>query len=166
MRVAIVGAEKVGDSTFYWYEVDMTTPARGDGGRVIMQALVPGMVYEAAGMRALVMKSGSEPAMRFPEPMVRMMAGHTGRNLAAEVTRACLEAQLLGWEQVTVPAGAFRALRAKTKDGAEAWLTLDLLFGLLKLVTKDGDTMVLTGRGTDAKSSITETPRPMGGPGK
>src|ERR687891_490650 len=116
MRVAIVGTEKVGDSTFYWYEVRVTTPEPGDAGRVIMQALVPGLVYDAAGMRALVVKSGKEPATRLPDEMVRMMAGRTV-NMAAEMTRACLEADLVGWEQVTVPAGAFRALHAKTKEG-------------------------------------------------
>ena len=163
MRVAIVGTEKVGDSTFYWYEVRVTTREPGDAGRVIMQALVPGLVYDAAGMRALVIKSGKDPATRLPDEMVRMMAGRTV-NMAAEMTRACLEADLVGWEQVTVPAGAFRALHAKTKEGAEAWYTPELLFGLLKVVTKEGDTMVLTGRGTDAKSSITETPRSLGAP--
>lgn len=163
MRVAIVGTEKVGDSTFYWYEVRVTTREPGDRGRVIMQALVPGLVYDPAGMRALVMKSGKDPATRLPDEMVQMMAGRSV-NMAAEMTRACFEAELVGWEQVTVPAGVFRALHAKTKEGAEAWFAPDLLFGLLKVVTKDGDTMVLTGQGTDAKSSITERPRPMGGP--
>jgi hypothetical protein len=37
----------------------------------------------------------------------------------------------------------------------------DLYFGLLRATMKDGSTMVLTGRGADAKSSITETPRSM-----
>jgi hypothetical protein len=46
-------------------------------------------------------------------------------------------------------------------EQTEAWVLPDLYFGLLKATMKDGSSMVLTGRGTDAKSSITETPRTM-----
>jgi hypothetical protein len=69
---------------------------------------------------------------------------------------------LVGWEQITVPAGTFRALHLKSaQEQTEAWVLPDLYFGMLKATMKDGSAMVLTDRGSDAKSSITETPRRM-----
>src|SRR5438552_2904771 len=65
-----------------------------------------------------------------------------------------------GWESVTVPAGTFRALHVTTDDGGEVWASREVPFGLVKTHGKQGD-LALTGRGTDAKSSITETPLEM-----
>ena len=84
--------------------------------------------------------------------------------LAAEVARGCQSARVVGWESVSVPAGEFRALHVQPKDGGDAWVTRDHQFGLVRAVMKDGTTLQLTGRGNDAKSSITETPRSMMGP--
>ncbi|MDH3198202.1 MAG: hypothetical protein OEO21_08165 [Candidatus Krumholzibacteria bacterium] len=162
MRMAIVGSEAHGDSTFYWYEMAVESPKSET---MVMQMLVPGIAYNMGRVRALVMKAGKEPAMKMPQQMVSMMASRMMPNLAAEIARNCLETEVLGWESVTVPAGSFRALHVRQKDQSEGWVTRDHMFGLVKAVTKDGATMELTGRGNDAKSSITETPRDMmGGP--
>src|SRR2546426_744789 len=58
------------------------------------------------------------------------------------------------------PAGTFRALHVTTDDGGEVWASRDIPFGLVKTHGKQGD-LALTGRGADAKSSITETPLEM-----
>ena len=95
---------------------------------------------------------------------VRMMAGRLGDNFATEFVRKCHEMEVVGWEQVTVPAGSFRALHVVNKsDQTDAWIAPDLYFSLLRAKLKDGSAMELTGRGVDAKSSITETPVPMPG---
>src|SRR6266513_2818053 len=57
-------------------------------------------------------------------------------------------------------AGTFRALHVTTDDGGEVWASRDVPFGLVKTHGKQGD-LALTGRGADAKSSITETPLEM-----
>jgi len=67
---------------------------------------------------------------------------------------------VVGWESVTVPAGTFRALHVKTDDGGEVWASRDVPFGLVRTHGKQGD-LALTGRGADAKSSITEKPLEM-----
>ncbi|PYP08647.1 MAG: hypothetical protein DMD56_12245, partial [Gemmatimonadetes bacterium] len=72
----------------------------------------------------------------------------------------CSGAHVVGWESVTVPAGTFRALHVTTDDGGEVWASREVPFGLVKTHGKQGD-LALTGRGTDAKSSITETPLEM-----
>lgn len=158
MRMAIVGSETQGDSTFYWYE--MAIESTKDQ-RMIMQMLVPGLAYHMTRVRSVVMKAGDQPAMKLPQQMVGMMTSRMMPNFAAQMARECQETEVVGWETVSVPAGSFRSLHIRQRDGNEGWATLDHMFGLVKAVAKDGMTMELTDRGSDAKSSITETPREM-----
>jgi hypothetical protein len=161
MRFAIVGSEAQGGTRYYWYEMTISDPKRGAKGKTIMQMLVPGLGYQAGGLRAMVMKNGDDPATRMPDQMVQMMGGRMAPNITAEITRHCLEMEVVGWEDVAVPAGTFRALHVRNAhDQTEAWVRPELYFGMVKVVTKDG-VMVLTGHGGGAKSSITEQPRPM-----
>ena len=165
MRFAIVGAEGRDSTTYYWYEMTTDDPKRGAKGKTVIQMLVPGLGYQAGGVRALVMKNGDEPAARMPDQLVTMMGPRAGSNITAEMTRSCREMDVIGWERVTVPAGTFRALHFRhPREGTEAWVRPELYFAMVKVVTKDGSTMVLTGHGAGAKSSITETPREMMGP--
>jgi len=165
MRMAIVGTEAAEGAPHYWYEMSMNDPKKGDKGKTIIQMLVPGLFYQTGGVKGMIMKTGDQAAMRMPEQMVRMMGGRVGRNVAAEIARSCLEMERVGWELVTVPAGTFRAMHIKPAgEQTEAWVLPDLYFGLLKATLKDGSSMVLTGRGADAKSSISETPQTMPSP--
>jgi hypothetical protein len=162
MRMALVGTEKVGGTPHYWYEIVFDDSKNGKP-KTILQILVPGLGFQSAAVRGLILKSGQEPAMRMPEQAVRMMGGQMeGGNYASEFARKCREMTVVGWEQVTVPAGSFRALHIRdAAEQADAWLLQDLYFGLLRAKLKDGSSMELTGRGADAKSSITETPQTM-----
>ena len=163
MRMAIVGTEPVEGSPYYWYEITFTDRSKGASGKTIVQVLIPGL-DQATAMRGMIMKSGAEPAMRMPEEMVRIMGGRMGENFATEFARKCQEMDVVGWEQVTVPAGSFRALHMRhAADQTDAWIAPDLYFALLRAKLKDGSTMELTGRGADAKSPITETPVAMPG---
>jgi hypothetical protein len=72
--------------------------------------------------------------------------------------------EVVGWELVTVPGGEFRALHLRhprTATVTEAWVQPDLQFAMVRGILKDGGVMELAGQGTDAKSSITETPLEM-----
>ena len=165
IRVAVIGKETRAGTALYWYEMMMQNPKRSKD-NMIMQMLVPGLTYDPSGIRGFVMKSGDQPAMRIPEEMVRMMAANMGPNVAADIARGCAEMELVGWEQVTVPAGTFRALHLRhPRSDTEAWLQPTLSFPMVKVVMKDGGSMALTAQGTGAKSSITETPRDMAFPG-
>jgi hypothetical protein len=163
MRVAVVGKEPHQGTTYYWYEVSIHNPKRPKS-TMIMQMLVPGLGVQAGNVRAIVTKSGDQPAVRLPEQMVRMMAGNMGTNVAAEIARSCQEMDLVGWEQTTVPAGNFRALHLRhARNGMDVWVQPELNFAMVKTVMKDRGTMVLSAQGTGAQSSITETPREMTG---
>jgi len=162
MRMALVGTEAVAGTPNFWYEIALNDPRHG---KTILQLLVPGFGFQAASIHGLIMKSGSEPAMRMPQQMVQMMAGQMGQNFAAEFARKCAQMDVAGWEQLTVPAGTFRALHIKDAgEQTEAWVVPDLYFGVARVQLKDGSSMELTGKGTGAKSSITETPQVMPSP--
>lgn len=162
MRMALVGTEQAGNKPHYWYEVAFNDATRG---KTILQILVPSLGAQAANVRGLILKTGNDPAMRMPEEMVRMMGSQMDQNFASQFARKCQETEVVGWEQITVPAGSFRALHVRhAGEQTDAWLLADLYFGLVKATLKDGSAMELTGRGADAKSSITETPQMMPSP--
>lgn len=164
MRMALVGTEAVAGKPNYWYEIAFNDAKKANG-KTILQVLVPGFGFQASSIHGLILKSGSEPAMRMPAQMVQMMAGQMDQNFATEFARKCQQMDVVGWEQLTVPAGTFRALHIKdAAEQADAWLVPDVYFGLARAQLKDGSSMELTGKGIGAKSSITETPQMMAFP--
>jgi len=156
LRFGIVGSEQRGDTTLYWLEINDRGAGPRDGG--ILQVLVPGFGVEGVGVRGMVMKTGTQPAMKLPDQMLDLVGQQmVQNNPALGIVRRCASAQVVGWETVTVPAGSIRALHVKDTDG-EAWLSGEVPFGIVKGHAKDGSEMVLTGRGVGATSSITEKP--------
>ena len=165
MRMAVVGREPHEGTTYFWYEVRITDPQR-PAAPTIVQLLVPGLGTKAGSVRSVVMKSGDQPAMRLPPQMIQMINSSPGMNVAADFARECQEMEVVGWELVTVPGGAFRALHLRhprTATVKEAWVQPDLQFAMVRGILKDGGVMELAAQGTDAKSSITETPQEMPG---
>jgi hypothetical protein len=164
MRMAIVGSERFGDSTYYWYELQTTAAVNKKPNHMIMQILMAGIASPKVALRGLIMKNNNEAAMRAPDMMVGMMGRSVTGGVSQYLEQQCKKGgiQVLGVESVTVPAGSFQALHVKDNDGGEAWLQPRAgVFPMVKVLSKDGTVMVLTGRGDDAKSAITETPQPM-----
>ncbi len=160
VRFAIVGSERRGDTTLYWFEINGSGP-RDEG---IMQVLVPGFGLETSGIRGMVVKTGAQPAMKLPDQMLATVSQRMAdNNPALLIARRCATAQVVGWETVAVPAGSIKALHLKDSEGGEAWMSRDIPFGIVKAHSKDGEDLVLTGRGMDAKSSITEKPMELPG---
>ena len=161
VRLAVVGSERAGDSTLYWFEVSFTGKDPGKSG--VVQILTTSLASGLESPRALVIKAGLQPAMRISGEMAGMMGKQAGKNASAlDWAARCGRAHVVGWESVTVPAGTFRALHVTTEDGGELWASRDVPFGVVKTHGKQGD-MALTGRGADAKSSIAERPLEMPG---
>ena len=165
MRLAIVGTQRVGDSTFYWYEMKTVPAGKTDQDGLIVQMLVAGLGTAKLEIHDLVMKTAGHNAVRYNQLLLSMMAGPIAKSIASETGRHCTNpaVQVVGWESLTVPAGTLRALHLKdTESGGDAWFAPHLPFGVARALTKDGHDMVLTGSGKDAKSSIAETPEEMG----
>jgi hypothetical protein len=149
LRFAIVGSERRGDSTYYWYEVATTRGAD----RFVGQLLVAGLFSATPDVRGLVTKTGNGPPLRVPDLLIAMAGRQIARSVASEVVRHCSSGQVVGVESVSVPAGKFRALHVRSAEG-EAWVSVDVPFGIVKARLNDGSEMSLTGRGKDAKSVI------------
>jgi hypothetical protein len=159
LRLSVVGSERSGDSTLYWFEVSFAGKDPGKSG--VVQILTTSLASGLEAPRALVFKAGPQPAMRISGEMAGMMGKQGRQNTSAfDWAGRCSGAHVVGWESVTVPAGTFRALHVTTDDGGELWASREVPFGVVKTHGKQGD-LALTGRGADAKSSITEKPLEM-----
>lgn len=164
MRMAIIGSEKFGDSTYYWYEMQMGGMRGNKPNKMIMQLLVAGIASPHVAIRGLVMKDNDRPAMRAPDMMVSMMSRSFTSGFSQYLEQHCKKGGItvVGVESVTVPAGTFQTLHIRDSEGGEAWASRELgMFPVVKVVGKDGMIMELTDRGAGAKSAITETPQPM-----
>ena len=162
MKISVVGTEAHGDTTYKWLEIAMNgfKGGRGESFSGVSKILVPSFGPGMGHPRAMVLKFGNAPAMTMPTggPMAAMSGGdRTG-------IEKCGEGKSLGWENVTVPGGTFRALHVQDKDGnGDVWVMPSMPLGLIKMHSdkESGGDMVLTGHGMGAKTAITEAPVPF-----
>lgn len=150
-RMAYLGHEDQGDRL----EFQMS----GERGQVIMQMVVDGFPYTPGSMKEMVFKMGDRPAMKAGGQMMTMMQSRAPNG--GITTEMCGDMQKVGTETVTVPAGSFSATHwHSAKYSTDAWVNPDVPF--VVKVKGPNSSMELTGKGTGAKSSITETPQEMG----
>lgn len=163
MRIAIIGSERRGDTTLYWLETNHSSP---DPNRnAILQVLLADFGTATPAVRAIVLKFGTGPVQHMSDQMVQSLGAGMVQDPAIDVVARCATAPVVGWETVTVPAGALRALHTKDKDGGDLWLSADVPFGLVRQQEKGQGGLMLTGYGSDAKSSIVEpSPQPDAAP--
>jgi hypothetical protein len=162
MRMAVVGKETRGGQDFYWLEFSMhgfrmgEEPGPMDTMTVISKFLAPGFGPEIGQARVRIMKFGSLPAMEMSEH-------GPAPESSPSMLDNCARGRVVGWEQVTVPAGTFRALHVKDPDdGSDTWIDPDLPFAVVKGADpSDSTTVELISHGMGAKTQITETPRPF-----
>jgi hypothetical protein len=161
-RYAVVGSETRAGTEYKWIELKLTdrTKARD----MVYQMLVPGGPLEMGQVQEVIMKPGSERAMKMSGMMLNMVRGQLEKNSFFKDT--CTEVTLVGQERVTVPAGSYQAKHFRSdKYETDSWLDPAVPFSLVKSSGKKHE-MVLVATGTGAKSSITEVPQEMGPPGQ
>jgi len=150
MEVTVVGKEYVDGKDAYWLESSIESA--DSGGAMIMKQL---MVLDGQQTRIVksIMQMPGRPPMELPAQMLQRYHPQ-----AADVRS---EAQDLGSESITVPAGTFHCEHYKMKDGGEAWVSKDVTpYSMVKFQSTD-NSMVLTKVITGAKDKITGTPEPM-----
>lgn len=153
-RVAVVGTELQDRVPYYWFELSLDDPAR-PAAKMTVQLLAGGPGSVSAGIRRAIMKMGSMPPMPVPTETVQMFNGIN----VAKIARECRTMQLVAWDDLSVPAGKFRAMHLRdARTSADFWITPGAQSGIVKLIWKDGSTAVLTAQGSDAKSSIAGMP--------
>jgi hypothetical protein len=157
MSIAIVGKDTINGNTGYWMQLGFTGPKTQ--GTMYMKFL---SVVDSTGQmmtERMIMQMNGQ-AYQMPDQMVKMNSHTTHTDISSEGTD-------LGSESVTVPAGTFTAEHWRSKDGGDYWVAKNVgPWGLVKMNSKDGTTMVLTKAYTDAKDQITGTPQPFPGMGQ
>jgi hypothetical protein len=155
MRMAVIKEEHRQGKRMYWLQMSMNDndPSK----RTIIQTLTPWEQSSLAGKNTaeVVMKIGNQPAMKIG-PEHAQAAGRT------DWREACKDSKFVAEESVTVPAGTFRARHYTGSKGEDTWASMEApVWHLVKMSTKDGNTMVLSSTGMGAKSEITEQPMDM-----
>lgn len=155
MRMAVVKEEQRQGKRMYWLQMSMNDndPSK----RTIIQTLTPWEHSSLAGENTaeVVMKIGNQPAMKIG-PEHAKAAGRT------DWREACKDSKFVAEESVTVPAGTFQARHYTGSKGEDTWASMKApVWHLVKVSTKEGNTMVLSSTGMGAKSEITEQPVDM-----
>ena len=149
LEIAVVGKESTDGKDSYWFETEANTPM----GQMIMKML---MVPDGANTNVtrMIMQMPGRPPMEMPQ-MGRLAQQRQSLDVRAEADK-------LGSESVTTPAGTFTADHYRAKDGTgDFWLSDKISpYGLIKYQGR-GSTMVLTKVIADAKEKITGTPVPF-----
>jgi hypothetical protein len=158
LRFSIVGTEQREGREMHWFEMTIT-PDEDDP--VIMKLLVPGYPFEPSGLEEIIMKAGDNPAMNMGGPMMSTILNTLGDNPGLSLAEECKNMQEVGEESITVVAGTLSTRHYQnTESGAEAWLSNDVPFGIVR--STDGEyTSELVGHGEGAETAITETPQDL-----
>lgn len=150
-EVDVVGKESVNGKDGYWFE---STVSMQMGDVVMKMLIVPDP--SSTGPAKMIMQMPGKPPMEMPMGMGR------GNQQKPQSTDIRSEAEDLGVETVTTPAGTFETHHYRLKDqSGDSWISEKVApYGLIKHQGKDS-TMILTKVVTDAKDKITGTPVPF-----
>ena len=166
-RMAVVGTESRDGRSLTWYEMSFDA----GGQSMIVKMLADGGFYHAMAEKTIeemVIKVGSQPAMKFSGAMMDRVRSqmNVGSDPASQFGQGCEDAERVGAESITVPAGTFDAVHYRLSTGpkpGDAWIVEGMPFGMIKWTGSGGESVVLVGTGTDAEPQITETPMEMPG---
>ena len=161
VRFAIVGREEREGHALVRFETRM----RGRGGAgVVMQTVVPGYPYENAALQEVIIQRGERGPERWGTRLLARARRSPPSALHRLVVDACRGATLVGEEEITVPAGAFRTSHFRNAGtGSDIWVNEAIPFGIVKLSAPEGAGVELLGRGGNARSSIQGQPREVNG---
>jgi hypothetical protein len=155
MQVAVVGKDTVDGKDGYWLETSFTPP--NAPGEMVMKMFYYRETDDLVINHRIMQMSG-RPPMEMPDMMMR--GGEQSKPITMDIRK---DSDDLGSDSVTTPAGTFTCEHYKMKDSsAEFWVKENTgPWGLVKSVSKNGTTMILTRVFSDAKSKITEKPVPF-----
>ncbi len=161
-RFALVGK----NASSYTLELGMEGGMMGPTSKAVIQLVLGNDLTKADRIKKMVMQIGAGDPMEMP-------AG--GANIPKDQFGPVDPKKFVDKQDITVPAGTFKTKHYRDKtptgDGFDYWLSEDVPpFGLVKMEGKISNgppgmggavTMLLIGRGTNAKPGITKTPKPF-----
>jgi hypothetical protein len=155
---AVVGKETVDGQDAYWLEMRSTT---AQGGVVMKELMV--MQGPSPDIKRMIMQAPGRPPMEMPVSMMHMGMQRAQQSGAAAASHGMGE--IVGSESVTVPAGTFDTQHYRSTDKgatADVWASTKVSpYGLVKMTSSDGTSMVLEKVLQNEKSQITGEPQKM-----
>jgi uncharacterized protein DUF3108 len=152
IEIAIVAAETAAGKPGHWMEMSFKDPKSG---QMVMRQM---MALEGKEMKVLrmVFQQGDEEPIEMPMQMMAMMGGQQ-RQQKSDVRS---DAEKVGTESITTPAGTFECEHWRSKDkSSDYWVSEKISpWGLVKMTSPD-ESMVLVRVVTNAKTKIRGTPR-------
>jgi hypothetical protein len=157
MSMAIVGKDTINGQPGYWMQLTINSPKTQ--GPMYMKMLSVKTGDQVMTSRMIMGINGQ--AYQMPDQMVNMNQKPRDANIATSN-------DVVGTESITVPAGTFSTTHYRSKDGAsDFWIANDAgPWGMVKMQSKDGTTMVLTKTYTDAKDMLPGPAQPFPGMGQ
>ncbi|HUI41623.1 MAG TPA: DUF4412 domain-containing protein [Terriglobia bacterium] len=164
--MAVVGKETVDGQEGYWFE--MRTNSERGGGKVVMKQLMvvaPGNV----AIKRMIMQPPGRPPMEMPVGMMSMAMQHAQQHPPAEAGSGHGMGEVVGSESVTVPAGTFDCQHFRSTDKGrttDVWVSAKVSpYGMVKMTSSDGTSMVLEKVLEHETSQIQGEPQKMDMPG-
>ena len=163
--MAVVGKEAVDGQDAYWYEM-RTNSERG--GKVVMKQLMvmqPGNV----SIKRMIVQPPGRPPMEMPVAMMNMRMPHGPQAPQAEAGSGHGMGEVVGTETVSVPAGTFECQHFRsTGEGktSDVWVSSKVSpYGMVKMTSSDGTSMVLQKVLEHESSQIQGEPQKLNMPG-
>ncbi|MBI1750884.1 MAG: hypothetical protein HY234_11370 [Acidobacteria bacterium] len=152
MEFAIVGGETSEGKQGHWLEMTMTGRAED---QVVVKTLMA-MDGKEIRVTRMVFQHGNDEPME----MSMQMMGMTGQQQKPQKADVRDDAERVGMETITTPAGTFQCEHWRSKDkSADFWVTDKVgPYGLVKMTSKE-ENMILIRVITNAKSKIRGTPK-------
>ena len=150
MRFASVGDEEHDGKVYHRYEIKISNSQ----GSMVSQTLAAGRIFDTSDVREMVLQMPGIPIQRLTGETLRSSLAMRPSPEELIADEVCKSAESLGRGTVRVPAGDIETLHIRTADGDEAWISADIPGAMVKVVTKDGMTMVLIRHGTGAEATI------------
>jgi hypothetical protein len=152
IEIAIVGAETSEGKAGHWLEMTTNDPEQG---QMVMRRL---MALDGKEMRTLrmVFQQGNDEPMEMSMQMMSMM----GQQQKPQKSDFRDDAERVGTETITTPAGTFECEHWRSKDkSSDYWLSEKVSpWGLVKMTSKD-ENMTLVRVISNAKTKIRGTPK-------
>lgn len=150
MEWAVVGKESVNGQDGYWMEMTVDS----ERGTMVTKTLVMPQGTNTTVTRTIIQPPGQQP-MELPPAM----AQRRQHQVPSDIRK---EGKDLGKETVTTPAGTFATEHWQSNEGDNVWVSPEVTpMGVVKTVSKDGNTMTLIKLDKNATDKITGTPRPF-----
>jgi hypothetical protein len=154
MTFAVVGREEVDGKPGYWLEISIKNP-HSEGDMYIKRLMV--LDGKQTQVKRTIMQMPGQPPMEMPMDMMQQRGRTTEQ--PSDIRD---QAERVGSESVTTPAGTFPCDHWRLKDGSsDVWITDKVTpYGFVKTTGRES-TMTLVRLITDAKSHITGTPQKL-----